>query len=62
MRRKGLVPAGVAKKVDAPALETDSDVDVERWRDAGLGVAEDFLDYDEISQATKLLPATWSIF
>lgn len=61
MRREGGGSGGItediAKKIDAPAPETDPDGGVAGWRDAGVGVAEDFLDCDEIGKATELLPA-----
>jgi hypothetical protein len=39
---------GVAEGVDGVALEAESDVGVDAGGDADVGVAEEFLDHDEV--------------
>jgi len=39
---------GVAQGVDGLALQAESDVGVDAGRDADVGVAEEFLDHDEV--------------
>lgn len=41
-------PEGVAEGVDGLALEAESDVGVDAGGDADVGVAEEFLDHDEV--------------
>jgi len=44
-----LATQGVAQGVDGLALETESDVGVDAGGDADVGVAQQFLDHDEVN-------------